>query len=70
MPRAIEGARSSLFIQHLPADYCLHQVEERKAKGDKKIRKGRGKNRKRKGENFRDLKISGEKNKRQFIKLV
>jgi hypothetical protein len=37
-----QGSRSSLFVQHLPADYCLHEVEERKEKGEKK-NKGRGK---------------------------
>jgi hypothetical protein len=38
-----QGARSSLFVQHLPADYCLHEVEERKEKGEKKTRKVREK---------------------------
>jgi hypothetical protein len=49
-----QGARSSLFVQHLPADYCLREVEERKEKEEKKKKKGkRKKTEKEKGKIFK-----------------
>jgi hypothetical protein len=60
---AAEGDRSSLFIQHLQADCCLREVEE----------KEKGKREKEKGKNLKPGNFRGEKEKtiyRLHLKII